>query len=78
MRHALLLIVLATASASGADAWNCLAIKDADQRNSCLAASKNELSYCFKAEDADARAACHAPIYPYGMGRGDAARSIFF
>ena len=41
-------------------ASECFSIQDADQRNACLASSKNDKSYCFKIQSDDLQKDCLA------------------
>jgi hypothetical protein len=55
-----LFIVCALIWTPAALASECYSIQDVDQRNACLASSKNDKSYCFKIQGADQRNACLA------------------
>lgn len=73
LKITLLALGLMIASAAQAE---CYAIKDSDNKNVCLAKTKNQSSYCYSVRDSDVKNKCLAEVkqqrsYCYGIRSND-------
>jgi len=57
MKHAELLLIFLSATVQ-ANAFNCYAIKNTDQKNYCLATAKAQNSFCYSIQESDLKNTC--------------------
>ena len=62
MRLLICLLFLFGTTSVFADSSNCYSIQNQDQKNYCLAMSKNQDSYCYSIKEGDSKNLCLAQV----------------
>lgn len=57
-----LMLAVLTSYSVAANENYCYSIKDHDQKNSCLAQAKEQVSYCYSIQESDAKSYCVAQV----------------